>query len=247
MKTATETSPPSKKTTAGKPAARKSTTPGSAASKAAAAKPPARGNRSPDRSANAPGKRAAKAAAVARARRVAPDIKARYGSTPATKFRGNPDLFGRLVEDHDKHRMLFAMIAETRPGSPERKRLFREIVRDIKGHAAAEEQALWAAVLRNPDTTEYARHAVAEHHEMDEMLADLAARDQGSPGWLRRLSAVRDEYLHHIREEEQEQFVKSEKHLSTAESRHLRQVFNARKRAEKAAVKIEKKIKLKRD
>lgn len=212
-----------------------------------AARQPARKARSSGHAGQPPGKRGAKAAAVARARRVAPGIHARYGSTPATKFRGNPDLFGRLVEDHDKHRMLFAMIAETRPGSPERKRLFREIVRDIKGHAAAEEQALWAAVLRNPDTTEYARHAVAEHHEMDEMLADLAARDQGSPGWLRRLSAVRDEYLHHIREEEQEQFVKSEKHLSAAESRHLRQVFNARKRAEKAAVKIEKKIKLKPD
>ena len=199
------------------------------------------------RKAGARDPKAAKAAAVERARRVVPDITARMGSTPATKFRGNPDLFGRLVEDHDKHRMLFAMIAETRPGSPERKRLFREIVLDIKGHAAAEEQALWAAVLRNPDTTEYARHAIAEHHEMDEMMADLAARDQASPGWLRRLSKVRDEYLHHIREEEQEQFVESEKHLSTADIRQLRDVFNRRKRAEKASAKIERKIKLKED
>lgn len=191
--------------------------------------------------------RAAKASAVASARRLAPGLSARVGSTPATKYRGNPDLFGRLVEDHDKHRMLFAMIAETGPGTPERKRLFREIVREIKGHAAAEEQALWATVLRNPKTTEYARHAVAEHHEMDEMLADLAARDQASPGWLRRLSKVREEYLHHIREEEQEQFVASEKYLSTADARHLRQVFNQRKRVEKVAAKIEKKIKLKED
>ena len=153
------------------------------------------------RKARARGPKAAKAAAIERARRVVPDISARLDSTPATKFRGNPDLFGRLVEDHDKHRMLFAMIAETGSGTAERKRLFREIVLEIKGHAAAEEQALWAAVLRNPATTEYARHAVAEHHEMDEMMADLAARDQASPGWLRRLSRVRDEYLHHIREE----------------------------------------------
>ena len=191
--------------------------------------------------------KAEKAAAIERARRVVPDITARVGSTPATKFRGNPDLFGRLVEDHDKHRMLFAMIAETGPGTPERKRLFREIVLEIKGHAAAEEQALWAAVLRNPATTEYARHAVAEHHEMDEMMADLAARDQTSPGWLRRLSRLRDEYLHHIREEEQEQFVESEKHLSTADIRQLRDVFNRRKRAEKAGAKVDRKIKLKKD
>ena len=186
----------------------------------------------------------ARADAMARARAVAPKVSGRIGSTPKTKFRGDPDIFGRLVEDHDKHRMLFAMLFETPPGSTDRKRLFRELVRDIKGHAAAEEQALWSTVLRDPDTTEDARHAVAEHHEMDEMLADMAARDQGSHGWLRRLRKVQDEYLHHIREEEQGQFVAAQKHLSSTDIRHMRQVFNRRKQVEKAGTRIEKKIRL---
>src|SRR3546814_8895499 len=77
------------------------------------------------------------------------------------------------------------------------------------------------------------------------MLADLAARDMGSSGWLRRFGALKEEYLHHIREEEQEQFVAAEKRLSAADVRYMRRVFNRRKKAEKAAAKVEKKIRLK--
>lgn len=189
--------------------------------------------------------KAAKAKAIAKAKAVAPEVAARIGSTPATTFRGDPDIFGRLVEDHDRHRALFAMVEETGPRDETRKTLFEELVREVKAHAAAEEQALWSSVLRNPDTTEFARHAVAEHKEMDDMFADLAARDMASAAWMRRFHIARDEYLHHIREEEQEQFVEAERHLSDTEARRMRTLFNRRKTAEKAAVVMERKIRLK--
>lgn len=187
----------------------------------------------------------ATADAVAMARSVVPDLAARIGSTPATKFRGDPDIFGRLVEDHDRHRALLAMMHDTHGKSPDRERLFDELVHELKAHAAAEEQALWSSVLRNPATTDFARHAIAEHKEIDELLADLAARDMASPGWIRRFAALREEYLHHIREEEQEQFVAAEKALGPADRRYMRTVFNRRKKAEKAAAVVEKKIRLK--
>ena len=187
----------------------------------------------------------AKKVAVAKAKATAPTVSAPIGSTPKTKYRGNPDIFGRLVEDHDRHRALFAMIEHTQGKSAERKALFEELVHEIKGHAAAEEQALWSTVLRNPETTEHARHAVGEHKEMDKMLADLAARDMSKGGWLKRFGKAKDEYLHHIREEEQEQFVAAEKHLAPADLRYMRTVFNRRKREEKAGSTIEKKIRLK--
>jgi len=67
----------------------------------------------------------------------------------------------------------------------------------------------------------------------------------GSSGWLRRFAALREEYLHHVREEEQEQFVAAEKHLTAADIRYMRQVFNRRKQVEKSSAQVEKKIKLK--
>ena len=187
----------------------------------------------------------AKSEAIAKARAVAPDVAARIGSTPRTKFRGDADIFGRLVEDHDRHRALLAMIEETEGKSPDRQRLFRELTKELKAHAAAEEQALWSSVLRDPETTDFARHAIAEHKEIDDMLADLAARDIASSGWLRRFAGLKDEYLHHIREEEQEQFVAAEARLGERDVLHMRRVFEQRKKAEKAAAEIEKKLKRK--
>jgi len=187
----------------------------------------------------------AKVEAIAKAKAVAPGVAARIGSTPKTKFRGDPDIFGRLVEDHDRHRALLAMIEETEGKSPDRQTLFKELVKELKAHAAAEEQALWSSVLRDPETTDFARHAIAEHKEIDDMLGDLAARDMASPGWLRRFAALKEEYLHHVGEEEQEQFVAAEAHLSATDVRYMRRVFNRRKKEKKAAAKVERKIKLK--
>lgn len=187
----------------------------------------------------------AKAAAIAKAKAVAPKLAARIGSTPKTDLRGDPAVFGRLIEDHDRHRALLAMIEETQGDSEDRHRLFEELTRELKAHAAAEEQALWSTVLRDPETTDVARHAVAEHKEIDDMLADLAARDMGSSGWLRRFAALKEEYLHHIGEEEQEQFPAAQAQLTAQDLRHMRSVFERRKKAEKASAVIERKIRLK--
>ena len=187
-------------------------------------------------------KKEAKAASIARAKLVAPEVPARIGSTPATKYRGDPAIFGRLVQDHDKHRALLAMIVATGAKDPARKKLFEEFVRDVHGHAAAEEQALWSTVMRNPETTEFARHAVGDHHKLDKLMADAAARDMTTRGWLRHFATLKEEYLDHILEEETEQFVAAEKTLSQKDQLHMRRVFARRKKAEKAAAEIEKKI-----
>lgn len=178
---------------------------------------------------------AAKADAFARAKALAPDLAVRIGSTPATTFRGNPDIFGRLVQDHDYHRALIAMIEETSDDSEDRRRLFDEMVSEMHAHAAAEEQALWSAVLRNPKTTEDGRHAVAEHKQIDDLIEELQDADMSSPSWLNRFAKLKEKYLHHIREEEQEQFVAAEKHLSESDLTHLKSVFNRRKKVEKEA------------
>ena len=52
---------------------------------------------------------------------------ANIGSKPETKFRGDPTIFGTLVEDHDKHRHLLAQIVETTGASGDRKALFEEL------------------------------------------------------------------------------------------------------------------------
>jgi hemerythrin-like domain-containing protein len=155
---------------------------------------------------------------------------------PKPKY--NADIFGALIADHDKHRALLDQLEATTGASPERKALFEELTNEIKGHAAAEEQALWSTVLRKPEITEDGRHAVAEHHEMDELLNDLAATDMATGGWLTKFRTAKEEYLHHIKEEEGTLFPDVEKHLDDADQKYMASVFKRRKQAEKAKAEV---------
>jgi hemerythrin-like domain-containing protein len=155
---------------------------------------------------------------------------------PKSKY--NPDIFGALVADHDKHRALLDQVEATSGASAERVALFEELTKEIKGHAAAEEQALWSTVLRKPDITEDGRHAVAEYHEMDELLNDLAATDMATGGWLTKFRTVKEEYLHHIKEEEDELFPDVEQHLDDADQTYMTSVFKRRKLAEKGKAEV---------
>jgi hypothetical protein len=147
-------------------------------------------------------------------------------------------IFARLKEDHDKHRDLLDQIGKTHGDSAEREQLFTELTKELKGHAAAEEQALYSTMLRKPETTDETRHSVAEHHEIDEMLNDLAATEMSSGGWLVKFRSFDDRYRHHIEEEEEEHFPDFSNYLTAEDEQHMRDVFDRRKREEKADAEV---------
>jgi hemerythrin-like domain-containing protein len=53
---------------------------------------------------------------------------------------------------------------------------------------------------------EKARHASAEHHELDELIADLDEISNSSPAWLAKAKALGEKIHHHLDEEEHEFF-----------------------------------------
>ena len=144
------------------------------------------------------------------------------------------DIFARLKEDHDSHRKLLDKIEQTHGESEERKELFEQFTLEVKSHAAAEEQALYSTMMRKPATTDETRHSVAEHHELDELMNDIAATDMSSGAWLTKFKQLKHDYLHHIDEEEDDHFPDFAKHLTDADEQHMREVFDRRKKAEKA-------------
>ena len=143
------------------------------------------------------------------------------------------DIFDELKADHDRHRKLLDQLLETHGDSAERKRLFTELTKELKGHAAAEEQALYSTMLRKPETTDETRHSVAEHHEIDEALNDLAATDMSEGGWLQKFKSFDHQYRHHIDEEEEDHFPDFKNYLDDADVKHMAQVFERRKKQEK--------------
>ena len=148
------------------------------------------------------------------------------------------DIFGRLIMDHELHRDLLDALGETQGDSEERAELFERLTREVKSHAAAEEQALYSTMMRKPETTEETRHSVAEHQEIQVLLNDLAATPMGSGAWLTKLREFSERYLHHIDEEESENFDDYAQYLTPEDERHMRAVFERRKQEEMAEAEV---------
>lgn len=138
-------------------------------------------------------------------------------------------IFEDLIQDHNRQRDLLDRIAETSGDSEERRTLFEELRKELQAHAAAEEESLYATMLANPDLRDEARHSVSEHKEVDDMLGELVEMEMSSSGWLTRFKSMRDRYLHHIDEEEEEMFPATSKDLDDATKAKLAKVFEARK------------------
>jgi hemerythrin-like domain-containing protein len=141
-------------------------------------------------------------------------------------------IFDRLIADHNKHRKLLSQIAETIGDSEERRTLFEQFRIDVTAHASAEEQSLYAEMMARPDLSDEARHSVAEHKELDDLIGELVEMDMSSPGWLTKFKTLRHDYEHHIEEEEKEIFPAADAELSKAVAAKLGQIFANRKPAE---------------
>jgi len=155
-----------------------------------------------------------------------------------TDMSNQDEIFARLIADHDKHRALLAQLAETGDDEAERYRLLEAFTKEAKAHAAAEEQALYSTMMRKPETTDETRHSVAEHHEVEEMLNDLAATDMSSDAWLEKFKELRHRYEHHIDEEEEEHFPDFADHLTDENREHMKRVFERRKKEECAEAEV---------
>ncbi|WP_129141401.1 hemerythrin domain-containing protein [Modicisalibacter coralii] len=115
-------------------------------------------------------------------------------------------LFEALREDHQTQRTLLELLVKTEGDSEGREELFRKVKAELQYHAAAEERALYVPMMEYDLTQEKARHSVAEHHEIDELIETLEETRFSSPGWLAQARNLQELVSHHLDEEEQEVF-----------------------------------------
>ena len=138
-------------------------------------------------------------------------------------------IFDRLIQDHDKHRKLIAAIEQTSGDTPDRRDLFETFKIDSKAHAASEEVTLYSALMAEVEMREYARHAAADHHEIDEAIKEVEETDFASSGWLDKFRKLKDTYLDHIKEEEETIFPDALKDIGEPKAVELKNAFNALK------------------
>lgn len=144
------------------------------------------------------------------------------------------DIYTRLIQDHDEQRNLAQAIMKTSGDSEERRQLWDTFKPEAVAHANAEEQALYAPLIEEPDTQEQARHSVSEHKEADDLIKELSEMDMSSSGWIQKFEKLKEALEHHMDEEEKDVFSKAKKVISAEQARQLADDFETRKRAELA-------------
>ena len=92
-------------------------------------------------------------------------------------------IYADLKRDHDKQRAMLKELAELQGDGAKRQKLFEAFRLEIQSHAAAEEESLYATMLRDPELRDDARHSVSEHKEVDDLLGEMADEDFGSDAW----------------------------------------------------------------
>lgn len=130
-------------------------------------------------------------------------------------------IFEALREDHEKQRTLAKLLVQTEGDSEGREELFNRLKTELQNHAAAEERYFYVPLMEYDLTQEKARHSIAEHHEIDELVEQLEQMDKSSPAWLSTAKQLQHKVIHHLDEEEHEVFQQAGKVLTENQKESL--------------------------
>ncbi len=124
------------------------------------------------------------------------------------------NIYEALRESHELQRNLCRQLVRIKPDDPRSHETFRELRIELAAHAAAEERFLYAPILLDDLGLRPSRHALAEHHEIDECVEALGKARKQPQAWPELARKLSHEVHHHLREEETKFFQLSGKILS---------------------------------
>ena len=130
-------------------------------------------------------------------------------------------IYEAIKKDHEIQRDLCDKIVKTSGNSEERKELWNKLKRELEVHAVAEERYFYSPLIKTDKMQEDARHGMAEHHEMDELIQELEGTDMSSPHWLATVEKLVEQVEHHLKDEEDEFFKKAKEVYSDNEAQTL--------------------------
>lgn len=133
-----------------------------------------------------------------------------------------PTIYDALRASHERQRTLCTRMVRTRATNPEaRQAVLRELALELAAHAAAEERYLYAPILMHDMGLQPSRHALAEHHELDELVEALRALAPSGEPWGEKAKELAHQVRHHLKEEEHGFFQVSGKILTEAQKTRL--------------------------
>jgi hypothetical protein len=131
------------------------------------------------------------------------------------------NIFEALRESHERQRMLYAQLVETSGDTPLRAELFEALKQELLAHELAEERHFYIPLMAHDAGTDLSRHAIAEHHEIDELVESLEDADPATPAWLPLAKKLAEKVEHHLQEEERKFFQMAGKLLTETQKQSL--------------------------
>ena len=116
------------------------------------------------------------------------------------------NIFEALRESHDRQRTYADALIQTSGDTPERVEAYKQLKSELQAHETAEERHFYIPLMEFDNGVDLSRHAIAEHHEMDEMMEELDETEMSSPAWLATAKKLAEKVHHHLKEEEQKFF-----------------------------------------
>ncbi|MEO8671103.1 MAG: hemerythrin domain-containing protein [Tahibacter sp.] len=130
-------------------------------------------------------------------------------------------IYDALRESHEIQRSLCRKLLRSAPRTQSRHDLFNQLRIELAAHEAAEERFLYIPIMLDDKGLSSSRHALHEHHELDELVEDLQTRTLSDPGWMATAKKLSEKVHHHLREEEKKFFQVSGKILSATQKTKL--------------------------
>lgn len=130
-------------------------------------------------------------------------------------------IYDALRESHETQRTLFRKLLRSKPGTRNRISLFTELRVELMAHEAAEERFLYVPILMDDMGLNSSRHALHEHHQIDELIEDVQGLNPATDEWLTKVKELSHKVHHHLREEERKFFQVSGKILNARDKVRL--------------------------
>ena len=139
----------------------------------------------------------------------------------------NMNIFQALLVSHRAQRELYARLLASKPATEERQHVFEELKAELAAHETAEERCFYVPLFQHDQSVDLSRHAIAEHHIMDEMVEHLEKVDPHAAEWQECCRKLCDKIEHHLDEEEQKFFPQAGEVLSEEQKLQLAKDYEA--------------------
>jgi hypothetical protein len=136
------------------------------------------------------------------------------------------NIFEALRESHDRQRGYADALIQTHGDSEERVEVYKQLKAELQAHETAEERFFYIPLMQFDNGVDLSRHAISEHHEIDEMMEELDETEMSSPSWMATAKKLSEKVHHHLKEEEQKFFQSAGKLLDDTQKQSLAREYH---------------------